>query len=145
MLLSQRLCNLKLHQLKRILFVRQVSTSKPKQETAIVADEKKTSETLAKISNNWISYGFDTKDEKFDRTMLHMTMFGSITLGLIVVIYGYMYAPDITLKHWAQREAFLELRRREANGLKLIDPNLIDPSQIILPSDEELCETEVII
>uniref|UniRef100_A0A1Y1JRF0 NADH dehydrogenase [ubiquinone] 1 beta subcomplex subunit 11, mitochondrial n=1 Tax=Photinus pyralis TaxID=7054 RepID=A0A1Y1JRF0_PHOPY len=107
--------------------------------------KKKSSEVLAKISSNWISYGFDSKDEKWDRTVMHLSMFGGITLGLVLVAYGFMYAPDVNLKHWAQREAFLELRRREAKGLKPIDPNLVDPSLVILPSDEELGNTEVII
>lgn len=122
-----------------------MSTSKPKQETAVVSDEKKPLEVLAKISSNWISYGFDSKDEKWDRTVMHLSMFGGITLGLVLVAYGFMYAPDVNLKHWAQREAFLELRRREAKGSKPIDPNLIDPSLVTLPSDEELGDADVII
>lgn len=46
---------------------------------------------------------------------------------------------------WAQREAFLQLRKREAEGLPLIDPNLVDAEKIELPSDEELGNTEIII
>ncbi|GLV35981.1 NP15.6 [Carabus blaptoides fortunei] len=34
------------------------------------------------------------------------------------------------LRDWAQREAFLELRRREKAGLPLVDANLIDPSTV---------------
>lgn len=46
---------------------------------------------------------------------------------------------------WNQREAYLELRRREAAGLPLIDSNLVDPSKFSLPSDEELGDMEIII
>jgi len=49
------------------------------------------------------------------------------------------------MSDWTQREAFLELRRREAAGLPLIDCNYIEASKITLPSDEELGSTEVII
>jgi len=49
------------------------------------------------------------------------------------------------LKQWSQREAYLELRRREAEGLPLIDPNYVDPSTMDLPSEEELGDTPIII
>ena len=42
-------------------------------------------------------------------------------------------------KHdWAQREAYLEIARREALGLPLIDPDYIPPEKMLLPTDEEL-------
>lgn len=46
---------------------------------------------------------------------------------------------------WAQREGYLQLRRREELGLPVIDPNLVDISKFELPSDEELARTEIII
>lgn len=46
---------------------------------------------------------------------------------------------------WAQREGYLELRRREAEGLPLIDPNLVSVDKFELPEDEELGDTEIII
>lgn len=55
------------------------------------------------------------------------------------------YMPDLNLRDWATREAFLELRRREAAGLPLIDPNLVPPENIVLPTDEELGDTDIII
>ncbi|VDL97450.1 unnamed protein product [Schistocephalus solidus] len=39
---------------------------------------------------------------------------------------------------WARREAFLELERRRLLGLPLVDPNLIPPERVKLPSKEEL-------
>ena len=49
------------------------------------------------------------------------------------------------MKDWAQREAYLELRRREAEGLLPIEPNLISPDKVELPSDEDLGNAEIII
>lgn len=48
-----------------------------------------------------------------------------------------------SLNDWALREAFLELDRREKAGLPLIDKNLVDPSKLTLPSEEELGDYEV--
>jgi NADH dehydrogenase (ubiquinone) 1 beta subcomplex subunit 11 len=59
--------------------------------------------------------------------------------------FVFTYYPDVMLRDWSQREAYLELRRREALGLPRIDRNLIDPSKIVLPSDEELGDTDIII
>ena len=39
----------------------------------------------------------------------------------------------------------MELRRREAAGLPLIDKNLVDPEKFDLPTDEELGSTEIVI
>ena len=49
------------------------------------------------------------------------------------------------LKDWSQREAYLELARREREGLPLVDGNLISVEEIELPSDEELGEFEIIV
>lgn len=60
--------------------------------------------------------------------------------------YDALTSPFVhRMRHWAQREAFLELRRREALGLPAIDANLIDPEKIELPSEEEIGNFEIII
>ena len=46
---------------------------------------------------------------------------------------------------WQHREAYLLIREREAKGQVIIDRNLIDPSKVELPSDEELDDTDIII
>lgn len=122
---------------------RLVSTSKKSNETA-VADAIKT-ESKKTEHKNWVNYGFDPKNKEEDRTAMHSIMFATVTLCLVCGGYYMMYLPDYNLKDWAQREAFLELRRREKLGLPLVDPNLIDPAKIQLPSDEELGDTEIII
>lgn len=48
-------------------------------------------------------------------------------------------------KSWAQREAYMLLAKREAAGLPLVNPNLVDPDKMELPSDEELGDQEIII
>jgi len=97
------------------------------------------------VKKKWVSYGFSEENEEEDRHTLHVTMFVLVT---IVFVFGFTvmaYLPDVRGRDWAQREAYLQLRYREEHGLPLIDRNLIDPSKIILPSDEELGDTEIII
>lgn len=49
------------------------------------------------------------------------------------------------MRDWAQREGFLELRRREAAGLDPISKDYVDPASMDLPSDEDLGNTDIII
>ena len=66
---------------------------------------------------------------------------------LLANLFTYVFSHMFRLQHWKLREAYLELARRESNGLPLIDPNLVPPEKMIkyLPSDEELGDTEVIV
>lgn len=98
-----------------------------------------------KIEKPWSSYGFDYENQKTDRQIMHVTFFTAISICLVFGAVGIGYLPDPLLKDWSQREAYLQLRYREENGLPLIDPNLIDPSKVILPSDEELAHADIII
>ncbi|WP_278924702.1 hypothetical protein, partial [Pseudophaeobacter profundi] len=84
-----------------------------------------------------------TEDDEYNR--MHATFFFYITMTCVGTGFYVYYAPDTNLKDWAQREGFLELRRREQLGLPLVDPNYVDPSTVYLPSDEELGDTEIII
>jgi NADH dehydrogenase (ubiquinone) 1 beta subcomplex subunit 11 len=74
-----------------------------------------------------------------------MIMFGTVTLGLVGTGFLLAYWPDHRLRDWAQREAYIEIARREALGLPHIDPNLVPPEKINLPTEEELGDFEVII
>lgn len=120
-----------------------VSTSNKKCETATVDALKSGSQT--KVEKSWVSYGFAFKNKELDRNGVHSVMFASVSLCLVGGGFYWMYCPDFNLKDWSQRQAYLELHRREANGLPLIDPNFIDPAKIELPSDEELGDTEIIV
>ncbi|KAB0795533.1 hypothetical protein PPYR_12372 [Photinus pyralis] len=141
----QRIFKLSLKKLKSLPRQASSSSSSSSKCAEEVMDPKKTSEIIEKISANWISYGFDRKDERTDRIETNLSFFFCVTLGLVCTVYGFMYAPDVKLKSWAQREAFIQLRRREAKCLKPIDCNLVDPSKFTLPSEDQLCDVEVII
>lgn len=128
--------------------IRIISTSKKNRETVGLAEPTSKSETTESTTvskKNWVSYGFDFKREEDDQNSMHSTFFFSVTLCLVFGGFVFTYFPDFMLRDWAQREAYLELRRREAQGLPPIDRNLIDPSKIVLPSDEELGDTYIII
>lgn len=68
-----------------------------------------------------------------------------VTVCLVFGGVALAYRPDDLGRDWAQREAYLELRRREKLGLPPVDPNYIPLDQIWLPTDEELGDTEVVI
>ena len=59
---------------------------------------------------------------------------------------SYLLFPlFFSMKDWVSREAFLELARREKEGLPLIDANVVPIENIELPTDEELEDREIII
>ncbi|KAJ2952756.1 hypothetical protein O0L34_g7115 [Tuta absoluta] len=120
---------------------RTISTSKKNTEaaTATPADAVKSED------KNWVSYGFDYTSKEDDTNAHHASFFFSVTLCLVFGSFMWAYAPDVHMRDWAQREAFLELRRREKAGLPPISPHFIDPAKITLPSDEELGDTVIII
>ncbi|CAH1282654.1 unnamed protein product [Diabrotica balteata] len=136
----------RIQMMRRVLPIvarRFVSTSKKNNVTAEVVDSAK---SKAKASEqSWISYGYEYTSKKDDRNAMHSIMFASVTLCIVLGSFFFAYMPDFSLRDWAQREAFLELRRREEQGLPPVDANFIDPSKITLPSDEELEGVEIII
>lgn len=122
-----------------------ISTSKNTKSDAVNVSEACKADTIQATNKNWVSYGFEVKSKKDDRRVAHAVFFTSITMCIIWGGAYWVYFPDYNLKDWSTRQAFLELRRRERLGLPLIDPNLVDPAKIKLPSDEELGDTEIII
>lgn len=102
-------------------------------------------ESTYEVKRPWASYGFCKEDQKTDSQIMHVTFFISVSVSLVFGALIIGYAPDPFLQDWAQREAYLQLRYREEHGLPPIDPNLIDPSKVKLPSEEELIDVEVII
>lgn len=125
---------------------RLISTSSKKSDTATVAATKRPSQLEGTVDEkNWVSWGWEVKDKEGDQSAMRATFFFSVTLCIVFGSFYLAYTPDNFQIDWAQREAFLELRRREASGLPLIDPNYVDPAKVSLPSDEELGDTEIII
>ena len=56
-----------------------------------------------------------------------------------------LVTPLFRLQQWAQREAFLELARREKEGEPLISKDFIPIDKISLPDDDELGNMPIII
>ncbi|XP_065581015.1 NADH dehydrogenase [ubiquinone] 1 beta subcomplex subunit 11, mitochondrial-like [Artemia franciscana] len=130
--------------ISRLGLSRVLSTSQSKNDT-IAADPVGAAQSQAQSNQEenenkgYYSWGFD--EEKFyDQTLGHTLFFSLFTVGLIVYPLLYMNRPDYSLENWAHREAYLELNRRESEGLPLVDPNYIDPAKVIIPSDEDLKE-----
>ena len=74
-------------------------------------------------------------------TKSYLCIMSECFLALVVICFLFRAV------NWAVREAFLEIERREKNGLPLVDPELIPVEKIKsqLPSDEELGDTDIII
>ncbi|XP_059479023.1 NADH dehydrogenase [ubiquinone] 1 beta subcomplex subunit 11, mitochondrial [Neocloeon triangulifer] len=128
--------------------VRLISTSKKNSETTTISDVLEKSEAKAGVEvkkKNWVTYGFDYHDEWEDRYFAHSFLFCSVSIALVFGTFFLAYYPDWGYFDWAQREAYLELRRREAEGLPAIDCNYVDPSKIVLPSDEDLAQIDIVI
>merc|ERR1711862_220709 len=126
-----------------------ISTSKKNKDAASVpldATIKKTEEPEKREDDpNWMSYGYSYTDRTEDEFGYHMVLF-SVSLLAFWFAFLTSYMPDYKIRHWAQREAHLEIARREREGLPLIDINLIPADKVILPSEEELGEDfEIII
>ncbi len=123
-----------------------ISTSPKNRETATVAPSAVKEESKVETkSKNWMSYGFSYKDKKEDRDAVRSSFFFSVTLCIVWGTFIWSYLPDPQMRDWAQREGYLVLRQREADGLEPISRDYFDPSTITLPSDEELGDTEIII
>lgn len=121
--------------------LRAISTSPKNRETVAIPKEQ----TKTESTTNWVSYGFSSKDKTEDRNSMKSSFFFSVTLCIVWGTLVWAYLPDIHLRDWSQREAYLELRRREAAGLDPISRDYIDASQMVLPSEEELGDMEIII
>ncbi|XP_058065309.1 NADH dehydrogenase [ubiquinone] 1 beta subcomplex subunit 11, mitochondrial [Anopheles bellator] len=132
---------------------RLISSSQKNRDAATIDIPKKAAAAAANpataatatTSKNWVSYGFDRYDEAYDRSEMNASFFFTVTLCLVLGSVYWSYLPDPQMQDWAQREAYLELRRREAAGLEPINKDLVDPATIVLPSDEELGNTEIVI
>lgn len=121
------------------------TSSKPPQASTVTTSPTITEKKTETDDEEWVSWGGSEESKWWDRFYIHSTMFFSITLCLVLGGTTLAYLPDPRLYEWSQREAYLQLRHREANGLPPIDRNLIDPAIIQLPTDEELGDTEIII
>lgn len=120
------------------------SAGPPKTDASVEVPKTFTADEASK-SKNWVYYGWDYHNKTDDRAHMKSAFFLSITCCMVFGGLIYAYQPDRQMSDWAQREAYLELRRREKSGRAPIDPWLVDPSTMVLPSDEELANEEIII
>ena len=58
-------------------------------------------------------------------------------------VFFFQMNNYFSLRSWSVREARLAIEDRERKGLPHIDKNYIDPSKIVLPTEEELAEMDV--
>eukprot|EP00745_Piridium_sociabile_P030388 TRINITY_DN50379_c0_g2_i1.p1 TRINITY_DN50379_c0_g2~~TRINITY_DN50379_c0_g2_i1.p1 ORF type:complete len:181 (+),score=30.81 TRINITY_DN50379_c0_g2_i1:46-543(+) len=133
-----------------------ISTSKKNKDVAVPVQPMPKSEELKKLEEhfadtspdadkNWVSYGYEPTDPEFDNFVHHVTMFITVTLCICWGAFILAYQPDHKSLNWCSREAYLEMERRQREGLPLVSPDYVDPSKIELPSDEELGDTEIIV
>ncbi|KAI5697054.1 hypothetical protein M8J75_004354 [Diaphorina citri] len=129
------------------VFSRLISTSNKKSDVSATSATGSATEAceIKQEKRHWQSYGFSEESELEDLNEMHHHGFLLISLGLCLSIFILAYRPEVNLEDWSHREAFLELRRRERDGLPLISPHYADPATIVLPTDEELGDTEIII
>ncbi|XP_051154874.1 NADH dehydrogenase [ubiquinone] 1 beta subcomplex subunit 11, mitochondrial [Leptopilina boulardi] len=126
---------------KKQNFYRKIGTSSKKNVTEVASENSE----LYPAHKNWVSWGYSTTDKRIDRHAMHSIFFFTVTICLVFGSYYVMFLPNKNMLDWAQREAYLELRRREKLGLPPIDEDYFDLSEFHLPTDEELGDTEVII
>lgn len=91
---------------------------------------------------HWRPFGNDYSSEFADKYYYHESFF-IFFFAASYSIWLWQYAPDLKLREWARREAFLRTHKREALGLPLIDKNVVDPDRIVLPNEDELVDFEV--
>jgi len=135
-------------QLQQFAFISKNADQKTTVAAEIIPSAQSKDVTAASstaVKKNWVSYGFSYESEEDDLNTRNGIMFFSITLTFVGIGFYLAYFPDFRLKSWASREAFIELARREALGLPLIDRNLVPPEKINLPSEEELGDFEIVI
>jgi len=126
-----------------------ISTSKKNKDAATLNETIQTKPEVQATEDdpNWISYGYSLTDRDEDHFTHKMMMFLYITVGMCGLGFFFAYFPDYRNRDWTRREAYLELARRRSAGLPLIDKDLIpaEKMEAMLPSDEELGDTEIII
>jgi NADH dehydrogenase (ubiquinone) 1 beta subcomplex subunit 11 len=92
-----------------------------------------------------VSFGFSNVSEEEDINWRNAMMFVTVTVALVGMSFQMAYWPDVKMRDWGQRQAYIELARREALGLPPVSPDLVPPENINLPSDEELGDFDIVV
>ncbi|GAV02235.1 hypothetical protein RvY_12827 [Ramazzottius varieornatus] len=133
----------------RISCVRPISTTDKKKDGSVglsIQQDGVSTKVGGPVDTNyvqrkdWITRGMDFEDEDEDRWAYYFAMFGMFTFMNVAIGYYLTYMPNRGWpnRDWVEREAYLELHRREKFGEPLVDPDFIPRSRIVLPSEEEL-------
>jgi len=93
--------------------------------------------------DNYEYFGFNTTDRDDDWFEHNFRLFFGVCFISYWSFFILFYRPDHKMQDWVCREAWLQLERREREGLPLIDINYIDPKLMILPTEEELGDTQL--
>ncbi|NXK15306.1 NDUBB dehydrogenase, partial [Herpetotheres cachinnans] len=80
-------------------------------------------------------HGFSA-DPDADVLNMRAVFFTGISLAIVLGSVFLHYLPDYGLQQWARREAELQIRERERQGLPLLEPNYYDPARLALPPAE---------
>ncbi|CAH8544230.1 unnamed protein product [Heterobilharzia americana] len=132
---SRQLCS-ELNPMKHIL----------KENNIPEADKKQIEKEVKEITKDWVSYGYHETDKEEDIFLNRAASFFFLTVALFPSLFFWYYSPGQSHHDWSWREAFLELERRQRDGLPLVDKDLIPASQVQLPGDDELdSDVEIII
>ncbi|KAK1151451.1 NADH dehydrogenase [ubiquinone] 1 beta subcomplex subunit 11, mitochondrial [Acipenser oxyrinchus oxyrinchus] len=81
-------------------------------------------------------HGFH-KDPQVDVWNMKVAFFFGISVAIVIGGTFVHYLPDHGMRQWARREAERLIKKREAEGVAVLDGNYYDPSKIILPSAGE--------
>merc|ERR1712122_254454 len=93
------------------------------EKSADVIGEGKKVEHFKENDDNWMSYGYSLTDREYDVVGHNLILFLGITVCICWGSFIVAYHPDHRMRDWACREGYLELARREREGLPLIDGN----------------------
>ncbi|XP_022300284.2 NADH dehydrogenase [ubiquinone] 1 beta subcomplex subunit 11, mitochondrial-like [Crassostrea virginica] len=93
---------------------------------------------------NRVEYGYEENCEEVDKFHYHSVWWCWFVIPVVLGVGIFNFAlNDYGLRSWSVREARLAIEERERKGLPHIDKNYIDPSKIVLPTEEELAEMDV--
>nr|XP_015854244.2 NADH dehydrogenase [ubiquinone] 1 beta subcomplex subunit 11, mitochondrial-like [Peromyscus maniculatus bairdii] len=112
-----------------------VEKKKKKREPTMEWMEDPDPEDENLYATNPYYHGYDDDPEVDDWNMQAVFFFG-FSIALVLGTTFVAYAPDYKMAEWAQREAEMLVKHREASGLPIMESNCFDPSKIQLPIDD---------
>ncbi|XP_044162393.1 NADH dehydrogenase [ubiquinone] 1 beta subcomplex subunit 11, mitochondrial [Bufo gargarizans] len=81
-------------------------------------------------------HGFSDDPAQDLRNMRLVFFFGVSVCLVMGTVYIY-YSPERGMRDWARKEAERQIKRKEAQGLPLIEVNYYDPESLVLPPEDK--------